>query len=288
MKKLIIGLVLVVLLLVPAACAGEAQENMTPDSHGGDGAAPPEAGYPASEERDGADKDYDANGYTSTANDEARLIVRNGDMSLVVEDITQAVEDITQMSLAFGGYVVSSYIYGEEEEMRGWISFRVPDEKFETALEQLRDMAVRVESESTSSQDVTEEYIDLQARLGNAEATEQQYLALLDKAEEIEDILRIYDYLSRIRSEIEQLKGRIQYLEQTTSTSFIEVYLEPEEAVVGDGWSAMGVLKAAARGLVTAGKVLGTIAIWLLIFIPIWGTILGIILWRRHKRRAGK
>ena len=159
------------------------------------------------EERDGADKDYDANGYTSTANDEARLIVRNGDMSLVVEDITQAVEDITQMSLAFGGYVVSSYIYGEEEEMRGWISFRVPDEKFETALEQLRDMAVRVESESTSSQDVTEEYIDLQARLGNAEATEQQYLALLDKAEEIEDILRIYDYLSRIRSEIEQLKA---------------------------------------------------------------------------------
>jgi hypothetical protein len=209
-------------------------------------------------------------------------------MSLVVEDISQTVEDITQMSLAFGGYVVSSYISGEEEDMRGWITFRVPDDKFETALEQLRDMAVRVETEQTSSQDVTEEYIDLQARLGNAEATEQQYLALLDKAEEIEDILDIYDYLSRIRYEIEQLKGRIQYLEQTTSTSLIEVSLEPEEAVVGGGWNALGVLKAAARGLVTAGKVLGTIAIWLLIFIPIWGTILGIILWRRHKRKAAK
>ena len=285
MKKLIIGLVLVALLLVPAACAGEAPENDGSflDS---DGAPPPEAWSEGSSAVE--DRAYDNDDYYSTADSDERMIVRNGEMELVVEDITQAVEDITQMSLAFGGYVVSSYVRGEEEEMRGWITFRVPDEKFETALEQLRDMAVRVESEQTYSQDVTEEYIDLQARLANAEATEQQYLALLDKAEEIDDILDIYDYLSRIRSEIEQLKGRIQYLEQTTSTSLISVSLEPEEAVVGDGWSALEVLKAAARGLVTAGKVLGTIAIWLLIFIPIWGTILGIFLWRRHKRKARK
>jgi hypothetical protein len=289
MKKLIIGLALVVLLLVPAACAGGGGEAT-------EGGRDSNAEYPAPMEPseptapgaiswDG--KGGDESDFTVTTEEE-RMIVRTGNMSLVVEDISQTVEDITQMSLAFGGYVVSSYISGEEEDMRGWITFRVPDDKFETALEQLRDMAVKVESEQTYSQDVTEEYIDLQARLGNAEATEQQYLALLDKAEEIEDILDIYDYLSRIRSTIEQLKGRIQYLEQTTSTSLIEVSLEPEEAVVGGGWSALGVLKAAARGLVTAGKVLGTIVIWLLIFIPIWGTILGIILWRRHKKKAAK
>jgi hypothetical protein len=285
MKKLIIGLALVVLLLAPAACAGEA---MTPTEGGrdanGEYPAPME---PAAPEAIGWDGEGGDDSYTMVTTEE-RMIVRTGEMSLVVEDVSQAVEDITQMSLAFGGYVVSSRVRGEEEDMRGWITFRVPDDKFETALEQLRDMAVRVDSEQTYSQDVTEEYIDLQARLGNAEATEQQYLVLLDKAEEIEDILDIYSYLSRIRSEIEQLKGRIQYLEQTTSTSLISVSLEPEEAVVGDGWSALGVLKAAARGLVTAGKVLGTIVIWILIFIPIWGTILGIFLWRRHKRKARK
>ncbi len=287
MKKLIIGLVLVALLLVPAACAGEAEEGVDSHLYNGDGALPPGVEYPAPTEGGGEVK-ADGDEYYSNTDVDERMIVRTGNMELVVEDITQAVEDITQMSLAFGGYVVSSYIRGEEEEMKGWITFRVPDDKFETALAELRDMAVKVESEQTYSQDVTEEYIDLRARLGNAEATEQQYLALLDKAERIADILDIYDYLSRIRSEIEQLKGRIQYLEQTTSTSLIEVSLEPEEAVVGDGWSVMEVLKAAARGLVTAGKVLGTIAIWLLIFIPVWGTILGIILWRRHKRRAKK
>jgi len=299
MKKLIIGLALVVLLLVPAACAGGASESGAPnwDSNGDPGYYVGDGEYPEPMEPtppvvvSGEGKGDSDNSYTSVPTEQERMIVRNGDMSLVVEDISQTVEDITQMSLAFGGYVVSSYISGEEEEMRGWISFRVPDDKFDTALTQLRDMAVRVESEQTYSQDVTEEYIDLQARLGNAEATEQQYLALLDKAEEIDDILDIYDYLSRTRSEIEQLQGRIQYLEQTTSTSLIEVSLEPEKTdapLVRVGWSALEVLKAAARGLVVAGQVLGTIAIWLLIFIPIWGTILGIFLWRRHKRRAGK
>ncbi len=105
----------------------------------------------------------------------------------------------------------------------------------------------------------------------------------------MEDILSIYDYLSQIRQEIEQIKGRMQYLERTTSMSLISVDLEPETTdapLVRVGWSALEVLKAAARGLVTAGQVLGTIAIWLLVFIPVWGTILGIILWRRHKRKT--
>jgi len=285
MKKLIIGLALVVLLLVPAACAGEAQEG------GGSYLDTSNAGYPAPTEGGGVDKANGSIEYTSTVVDEERMIVRTGDMSLVVEDINQTIEAITQMSLAFGGYVVSSYIQGEEEEMRGWISFRVPDDKFETALTQLRDMAVRVESEQTSSQDVTEEYIDLQARLGNAEATEQQYLALLDKAVDVEDILNIYNYLSQVRSEIEQLKGQIQYLEKTTSTSLISVSLEPEttdKPLVRSGWSALEVLKAAARGIVAFGQVLGTIAIWLLIFIPVWGTILGIIFWRLRKKKKAR
>jgi len=150
-------------------------------------------------------------------------------------------------------------------------------------------LAVRVTSESTSSRDVTEEYIDLESRLKNAEATEKQYLALLEKAEDVEDILRIYDSLSRVRSEIEQIKGRMQYLERTVSMSLISVRLEPAvtaRPLVRAGWSALEALKSAVRGIVIFGQWLGTIALWVLIFIPIWGTILGIILWRRRRKRA--
>jgi hypothetical protein len=267
MKRLIIGLVLVMLLLVPVSCAKAQEEGapMPPSVFKGEGAYLSET--------------------TETTQD--RMIVRTGDMSLVVKDVIQARDDIAQLAARFDGYVVSSQISGEEEEMRGWISIRVPDDKFEQALAELRNLAVRVKSESTSSQDVTEEYIDLQSRLNNAEATEKQYLALLEKATDVEDILRIYESLSRVRQEIEQIKGQMQYLERTASMSRISVYLEPQataKPLVGAGWSALEALKSAVRGIVIFGQWLVILAIWLIIFIPVWGTAVGIIYWRRKKK----
>ena len=275
MKKvmLITGLVLVVCLLVPVSCAKgppQAEETMP-------------AGVP---EREESYKEVGTGALPSI--EEERMIVRNGEISLVVNDVTDARDEIAQLAVRFDGYVVSSQISGEEQDMRGWISIRVPDDRFEPALAELRDLAVRVTSESTSSQDVTEEYVDLESRLKNAEATESQYLALLEKAEDVEDILNIYESLSRVRSEIEQIKGRMQYLERISSMSLISVYLKPAataKPLVRVGWSALEMLKSAVRGIVIFGQWLGTIAIWLLIFCPVWGAILGIIYWRRHRKK---
>jgi hypothetical protein len=216
------------------------------------------------------------------------MIIRNGDMSLVVEDVTRARDEITQLAVRLGGWVVSSRISGEEEELRGWISIRVPDETFDQAFADLRGLAVRVTSESTSTEDITEEYIDLQSRLKNAEATESQYLALLEKAEDVEDILRIYEALSRIRYEIEQIKGRIQYLERISAMSLISIELRPAVTaapLVRPGWSVWEVGKSAGRGFVIFGQGLVEAAIWAGAFSPIWGTILGIIYWRRRRKR---
>ena len=283
MKRLIIGLALLTLLVSIAAalsCASEAPMTLP----GEEGAIPPPQVVP----EPSLGWDDKGEGTVVLLTTDERMIVRNGNMSLVVEDVNEAMAAISQLADGFNGYVVSSSVSGEEEGMRGWITIRVPDESFEPALSQIRELAVRVEEESTSSQDVTEEYIDLEARLANAEATEQEFLALLDKAEDVEDILKIYNSLSQIRQDIEQIKGRMQYLERTSSMSLISVYLRPEftdKPAVPPGWNALEIFKSAARGLVVTGQVLGTIAIWLLIFIPIWGTVLGIILWRRHKRK---
>ena len=284
MKRLIIGLALVALLLVSVSCFAPAEEPPPP--------VPPVV-VPAPAESssfwlEGGGDEGRADGTAVLITTDQRMIVRSGDISLVVDDVNQTMQAISQLAVGYNGYVVSSSVAGEEEDMWGWIAIRVPDERFDEALAEMRALAVRVESESTHSQDVTEEYIDLEARLANAEATEQQYLALLDKTEDVEDILNIYDYLSRVRQEIEQIKGRMQYLERTASMSLISAHLEPEFAdkpPVPPGWNALEIFKSAARGLVITGQVLGTIAIWLLLFIPIWGTVLGIILWRRHKRK---
>jgi len=274
MKRLIIGLALVVLLLVPVSCARAPE--MPP--------SPPPAPTPPSVSK--GEAAYPTEVLPST---EERMIVRTGEMSLVVKDVTQACDDIARLAARLDGYVVSSQISGEEEEMRGWISIRVPDKKFDQALAELRNLAVRVKSESTSSQDVTEEYIDLESRLKNAEATERQYLALLEKAKDVADILRIYESLSRVRQDIEQIKGRMQYLERTSSMSLISVRLEPEataKPLVRAGWSALEALKSAVRGIVIFGQWLVILAIWLLIFIPVWGTVVGIIYWRRRRKKA--
>ena len=221
--------------------------------------------------------------------DEERMIVRNGDMSLVVVDVVEARDEIARLAVRLGGYVVSSGISGEEEEMRGQIAIRVPDDKFDQAFSELRQLAVRVRGESTGSQDVTEEYVDLKSRLKNAEATESQYLDVLEKATEVEDILRVYERLSQVRSEIEQIKGRMQYLERTSSMSLISVSLRPEvsaKPLASAGWNALEILKSAVRGIVTFGQWLVSVVIWLIIFSPVWGAIGGIIYWRRRKKKA--
>ncbi len=225
----------------------------------------------------------------STSQD--RRIVRNGNMLLVVNDILTARDRIAQIAQGFGGFVVSSFISGEEKNLRASITVRVPDDKFEQTLSQFRALAVRVRSENATSQDVTEEYIDLQARLKNAEATEAQYLALLNRATTVEETLKIYESLSRVRSEIEQLKGRIQFLERSTSMSLITVNLEPEIAtkeLAPAGWNALEVLRSAVRGIVTLGLWLGTLAIWLVIFIPLWAVIGGVIYWLRRRSKKTK
>ena len=102
----------------------------------------------------------------------------------------------------------------------------------------------------------------------------------------MEDILRIYESLSQIRYEIEQIKGRMQYLEQISAMSMISINLEPALGpLVSPGWSASQALNSAVRGLTTFGQGLGTAFIWIGIFSPIWGTILGVTLWRRRRRR---
>ncbi len=284
MKRLIIGLGLVLLLLVPVACA-------SPPS------APPPAPIPTPTPApaprpaptiimpSSSSSEVFAPGALPST--EERMIIRTGEMSLVVEDVVDARDEIAQLAVRYDGYVVSSRISGEEQDRRGRISIRVPDDRFEQALAKLGELAVRVTSERTDSRDVTEEYVDLQSRLKNAEATESQYLALLERAE-VEETIRIYELLHQVRREVEQIKGQMQYLERTSSMSLIEVHLEAEttaKPLVRAGWSALEALKSAVRGIVTFGQWLGTAAIWLLIFSPVWGTVAGIIYWRYRRRK---
>ena len=276
--------ILIILGLVLAAGCGAAKESSVPPS-------PMPAPMPP-----GISKDYASGAesqYTTVQPGETgidRKIVRTGYLTLEVNAIDEAMADVARVARELDGYVVSSNKQGDKDITYGRISIRVPAERFDEAFDRLHKLAVKVPNESTESQDVTEEYTDLKAQLRNLEATEAQYLELLKKAETVEDTLKVYQALSDVRRQIEQIKGRIQYLERTSDMALIEVNLQKTKPIEGTAWSAMETLKSAVRGLINFGKVLANIAIWLVIFCPVWIIILVLVLyftrWRKKKAKS--
>jgi len=261
---LILGLVLI------SGCAGEAIPSIP-----GKGEEE-ERSVPAA--TDGGQDDSE-NGEST----EDRKIVKTGYMTLEVEDIAETIDEVAEMADELNGYVVSSYKHEYERGVSGRIIIRVPSEKFDEAFERLRQLAVDVPYETTTAKDVTEEYVDLEAQLGNLLATEAQYLSLLEKAENVEEMLKVQRELSNVRGEIEQIEGRMKYLEQTSETSLIELDLEETEGLT-EPWSASAAFQSAVRGLTTFGRGLATVLIWLGIFC--WAWVPPLVIWLRRRRRA--
>jgi len=211
-----------------------------------------------------------------------RKIVKTGYITLEVEEIAETIGGVAEVADELGGYVVSSHKSEGEKQVSGSVRIRVPADKFDEAFNRLRQLAISVPYESTEARDVTEEYVDLEARLYNLEATEAQYLALLEKAETVEDMLKVQRELSNVRGQIEQIQGRMKYLERTSDMALIEVSLE-ETRSLAEPWSASAAFKSAVRGLTAFGRGIATGLIWLGVFCWVWIPIL--VIWLRRRRR---
>lgn len=273
--KSVFLLALVATLSISAACSSEPVGQTAP-------AAPaPFLSRPMS-----SDKAYsaEAGGGTDTSAVD-RKIVRTGSLTMDVNDIGKSQADITEIAVQYQGYVVSTNLNADKEQPSGFISIRVPADKFSDALSKLRALAVKVTYENTNSQDVTEQYTDLKAQLSNYEATEVQYLELLKKADNVKDMLEVQRELSNVRGNIERVKGRIQYLERTSDTSLIEATLNKSRPIGESSWEVSGVFTRALNGLIAFGKVLLSILIWLLVFSPVWIIVLVIILLIRRRNK---
>jgi hypothetical protein len=235
-----------------------------------------------------------------------RMIIQQASLQLVVRDTAEALEEVKDLVGELGGYIANSNAWEQGDWLRASLTLRVPAESLEAALDQLKELAVRVQRETLSGEDVTEQYTDLSARLRNLEATETELLALLTEVREkpgatAEDILDVHRRLTEIRGEIEQVKGRMQYLEQMTALATINVDLVPDplaQPVVEPGWAPMRTLTEASRSLVRSLKRLVDVLIWIVIYllpillliaIPITLLVL-LIRWlvRRARGRRGR
>jgi hypothetical protein len=187
-----------------------------------------------------------------------RLVIKNADLSIVVKDVEGRVASIQNMANAMGGFVVSANVYQTTARdgttvPQAQVVIRVPQEKLDAALEQIKRDTVDVQSESQSGQDVTDQYVDLQSRLKAKLAAEEQLTAIMKDARRTEDVLAVYAQLQQIQSDIEVLRGQIKYTEQSAALSAINVSIIAEETVkpieVG-GWKPEGVVRDAIQNLI--------------------------------------
>ena len=166
-------------------------------------------------------------------------IIRTANVTLKVIDgeggVGSALESVRVMATAKGGFVFSSNSYIEQERQFAQVTIQVPVEQFDATMNDLRSapFVEEVVREESSSQDVSEEFVDNQSRLNALRETERRFLVLLSEAETIEDILRLEHELTDIRSQVETIQGRQNYLEQVTSYSTITSALQPSGEIVG-------------------------------------------------------
>ncbi len=160
------------------------------------------------------------------------MIIKNGDIKLLVEDTDTAIDRATQAIGDAGGYIVSSRVwyqpyYDGKNYKYATITIGVPVAQFERTLSRLRALSVQVLDETASGEDVTDQFVDLQSQLTNLEATRDRIKSFLDQSKTVDEALRINQELSNIEAQIEQIKGQMNYLQDRSSYSTITVNFEP-------------------------------------------------------------
>jgi len=221
-----------------------------------------------------------------------RLVIKTADLSLQVDSARDAEATLRTLVGQLGGYVVKVETSGTDEQMTSHVTFRVPADRFDQALSGVQGLAKKVLARTVGGDDVTEEFVDLESRLKNLEATRDRLQSFLDKAENVDDALKVNQSLSDQQGQIEQIKGRKQFLQQSASLSTISVTLSPLPAIASivedEGWQPLGVARNALRELVSFGQGLATLVIVVLVWAPVWLPIVLFGLWlsRRLRRRA--
>lgn len=236
-----------------------------------------------------------------------RLVIKNGSLSLVVDDPVKSMDNITNLADEMGGFVVSAnqsetILDSGAKVPTANITIRVPADRFNEAMTRIKKETKQLPlNENITSQDVTSEYTDLQSRLKNAEAAEAQLTEIMGSATKTEDVLAVYNQLVQVREQIEVLKGQIKYYEESAAMSAISVNLIANAAVqpltIG-GWQPVGTAKDAIQALINAMKVVGNLVIWVILFLLPVLLVLFVVfglplrwlwrMWRRNRAQSKK
>jgi hypothetical protein len=232
----------------------------------------------------------------------SRKIIRNAELALEVDEPAKAEQLAIEVTEHLGGFVVSSEARrledssGESALSQVNMVLRVPSESFGAALGELRKLARIVVTDKVSAEDVTEQYMDVEAELRAKAALEAQFLDVLKQAKAVKDILEVQSHLAEVRTDIDKLEGRRRFLENQTALSTIQLHIDEHRPLVRSGapsfaqsfrdaWADMRNFSVAlVNGAIRSLGFL--IPLLVLVGLPLYGLILLVRHLRKRVRRA--
>ena len=231
---------------------------------------------------------------TQNQSDVRRIVLKDAVLVIVVDDVDAKMQGISDLSASFGGWIVSANttrvnIHGKNQVQSASVTIRVPANRLDEAMTQIKTGVGTVQSENVAGQDVTQDYVDLSSQLTNLQAAEKQLQAIMNDAKKTEDVLNVYNQLVNVRGQIETIQGRIRYYDESSSFASVQVTVLPTPIVqpveIG-GWRPLETARNAFQALINvlqgaADVVIGVavfgLPLLILVGIPVW------LLWRRRR-----
>ena len=220
-----------------------------------------------------------------------RKVVSTSYLSLVTKSVSDTSKQITAKAKELGGYMVSSNLETPAEAASATVVVRVPSKSFDSALTYFKSLSLKVVSENLTGYDVTDQYVDLDARLTTLNKTKEKFEGILNSAVLVQDILTVQREIISLQSQIDAVKGQQQYLDKTAENALITVYLSTDEFALPyaptDTWRAEVIFKQAVRSIIGTGRSAGSFLIWVGVYSVVWVPILiVVILLKKRVRRS--
>ncbi|HLU52418.1 MAG TPA: DUF4349 domain-containing protein [Acidimicrobiia bacterium] len=264
----------IALLAVLAACSGGALSTDDTTAH----AISADVGAEPARTEPMTDEDLPAGEEVSVATPESRKVIHRARISIESEDTRATERAIRDLVAEAGGFIQSAEVSDPlepDDQPEIHMVVRIPAGDLDSALTRVGALATRVVSQSQEGRDVTEEYVDVEARIANLELLETELRELLadvrrNPEADPQKLLQVFNEISRVRGEIEQLEGRRQVLDDLASLATVEVSVAPTPEVtpvVADGWSPLAVARRSLQGLVQALQGIADLGIQLALFV---------------------
>jgi hypothetical protein len=221
--------------------------------------------------------------------DPTRSVILTANIAMKASDPWATAEKAQAVALDLGGDVIGLNESGAKDDHVASLTLRVPSQQFTEALRRLRALEADVTSSTVSGQDVSDQFVDVKARLAAKQAEEQRYNALLARATTIDEILKVDSALGSVRTQIEQLQGQVNSISTRTQFSTITVSINSAAiapvATPSSAWDPAKTATAAFATLATVLRGFADIAIWMLVFgwIPLLALALAVILTRGRR-----